>query len=96
LSESATRFYFKQLVEGVGYCHSQGVCHRDLKLENLLLDDDGNLKITDFGHAGIFQEGWDMFSTSAVGSLAHLSPEQIRGNWYSGEKIDIWSIGIIL
>lgn len=96
LSENTTRFYFKQLVEAVSYCHSQGVCHRDLKLENLLLDDDGNLKITDFGHAGIFQEGWDMFSTAAVGSLAHLSPEQIQGNWYSGEKIDIWSCGIIL
>eukprot|EP00961_Rhodomonas_salina_P038128 512648-Rhodomonas_salina.1 len=41
----------------------QGVCHRDLRVENLMLDNRGHLKITDFGHAGIFQQGWDVFQT---------------------------------
>lgn len=94
--EELARFYFSQLIEGLSYCHEMGVCHRDLRLENLLLDNDGLLKITDFGQARIFKKGWDIFTTQLVGSLYHLSPEQINGKIYSGEKIDIWSAGIIL
>jgi len=96
LSEPSARFYVPQLLKGLRYCHRQGVCHRDLKLENLLLHNDGQLKIADFGHAGIFQKGWDMFSTGLVGSLHHLAPEQIQGHAYRGEKLDIWGVGIIL
>jgi len=60
------------------------------------LDNQGNLKVSDFGHAGIFIQGWDYFSTTAVGSLYHLSPEQVLGRAYSGEKIDTWAIGVAL
>jgi tRNA A-37 threonylcarbamoyl transferase component Bud32 len=56
LTESAARFYFSQLVDGLSYCHGHCVCHRDLRIENLMLDNKGDLKITDFGHAGIFQQ----------------------------------------
>jgi len=94
--EPLARFYFHQLITGLIYCHNMGVCHRDLRLENLLMDNDGNVKITDFGQARIFRKGWDLFSTQLVGSLYHLSPEQIRGEVYSGEKVDTWSSGIIL
>lgn len=66
-----------------------------MKLENLLLDNEGVVHVSDFGHAGIFQVGWDLFST-AVGSLYHLSPEQINGECYSGEKTDTWAIGVAL
>lgn len=96
LSEEVSLFYFLQLNKAIKYCHSMGVCHRDLKLENLLLDNSGDLKITDFGHAGIFPKGWDIFSTGMIGSLWHLSPEQLAGQCYSGEKIDIWAMGVIL
>lgn len=66
------------------------------RLENLLLNNYAVLKISDFGHARIFQKGWDFFNSQLVGSLYHLAPEQIKGNVYSGEKLDIWSLGIIL
>jgi serine/threonine protein kinase len=96
LDEDTARFYVRQLFEGLAYCHERGVAHRDLRLDNLMLDNDGNLKITDFGHAGVFKKGWDLFSTTLVGSLYHLSPEQIKGVCYSGEKIDIWSSGVVV
>lgn len=96
LNESVARFYFSKLLDGLSYCHSKGVCHRDLRLENILLDSYGNLKIADFGHSRIFSPGWDLFQTQMIGSLFHLSPEQIHGKIYSGEKIDVWSCGIIL
>lgn len=96
LDERLARFYFAELVEGVAYCHAQGVCHRDLKLENLLCDNLGHLKITDFGHAGIFQKGWDIFQTGLVGTLWHLAPEQIAGQAYSGERVDVWAMGVAL
>jgi serine/threonine protein kinase len=96
MTESAARFYFTQLIDGLSYCHEHCVCHRDLRIENLMLDNKGDLKITDFGHAGIFQQGWDVFSTMMVGSVSHLAPEQVLGTVYSGEKIDMWSVGVIL
>eukprot|EP00817_Percolomonadidae_sp_ATCC50343_P004115 CAMPEP_0117424634 /NCGR_PEP_ID=MMETSP0758-20121206/5017_1 /TAXON_ID=63605 /ORGANISM="Percolomonas cosmopolitus, Strain AE-1 (ATCC 50343)" /LENGTH=223 /DNA_ID=CAMNT_0005208537 /DNA_START=663 /DNA_END=1331 /DNA_ORIENTATION=- len=89
-SEAEARFYFKQIIDGLSYCHSSNVCHRDLRIENLLLDNNGNLKITDFGQARMFSPGWDYFETSKVGSKYHLSPEQVRDVTYSGEKVDIW------
>lgn len=53
--EDTARYYFRQLIDGVAYCHSQGVCHRDLKPENLLLDSEGNLKISDFGLSALYE-----------------------------------------
>lgn len=96
LDERLARFYFAELLEGVAYCHEKGVCHRDLKLENLLCDNLGHLKITDFGHAGIFQKGWDIFQTGLVGTLWHLAPEQVAGQAYSGERVDVWAMGVAL
>jgi serine/threonine protein kinase/Ca2+-binding EF-hand superfamily protein len=96
ISEDLARYYFSQIIDAVRYCHNQGVAHRDLSVSNLLLDNDANIKISDFGCAGVFSRGWDVFATPMVGGLSHLAPEQICGTAYSGEKIDIWSIGIIL
>ena len=52
--ETMARKYFRQLVDGVQYCHNAGVCHRDLKPENLLLDENANLKISDFGLSALY------------------------------------------
>ncbi|KAH3732442.1 protein kinase [Pelomyxa schiedti] len=97
LSNNMAKHFFSQLVDCVIYCHQHGVCHRDLKLENIVLDSTGKLiKVVDFGHAGIFQKGWDYFSSGLVGSLYHISPEQVEGQSYSGEKVDTWAMGVAL
>ena len=63
-----TRGFFKQILEGLNYCHECGIVHRDLKLENILLDNDGiNLKICDFGHSTIVFSDWDYVQSAIVG-----------------------------
>lgn len=96
IPETHARFYCRQLFEALAFLHRNGICHRDIRLDNLMLSNDGVLKITDFGHSGVYQPGWDLFSTTLVGSVYNLSPEQIEGKAYSGEKIDVWSAGIVL
>lgn len=94
MPEETARFFMRQVFEALAFCHDNGICHRDIRLDNLMLDNCGNAKITDFGHSGMYTPGWDIFSTSLVGSVYNLSPEQVTGQVYSGEKIDIWSAGV--
>lgn len=102
LSEEQARFYFQQLVEGVEYCHKLGVCHRDLKPENLLLDEHGNLKISDFGLSSLYigdaEEGasrTELLHTTC-GTPNYVAPEVLSDQGYDGKKADVWSIGVIL
>lgn len=97
MAEAECRFYFRQIVRAVGYCHTQGICHRDLKLENvLLMPDNVTVKVTDFGmgknylmHSGC--------KTHVVGSFAYMSPEVIAGRGeYQPSPADIWSLGVML
>ena len=102
-SEEMARFYFKQLVEGVEYCHGLGVCHRDLKPENLLLDEQGNLKISDFGLSALYVGDADGDGASRTellhttcGTPNYVAPEVLADRGYEGKKADVWSIGVIL
>uniref|UniRef100_A0A7C9A2F7 non-specific serine/threonine protein kinase n=1 Tax=Opuntia streptacantha TaxID=393608 RepID=A0A7C9A2F7_OPUST len=100
LDEDLARFYFSQLISAVDFCHSRGVYHRDLKLENLLLDDQGRLKITDFGLSTFLAERQDeeqMLHTSC-GTPHYVAPEVVsrKAQGYQGSKADIWSCGVIL
>ncbi|XP_038244091.1 hormonally up-regulated neu tumor-associated kinase isoform X2 [Dermochelys coriacea] len=94
LEEYEARKYIRQLILAVEHLHRAGVVHRDLKIENLLLDEDNNIKLIDFGLsncAGILGYS-DPFSTQC-GSPAYAAPELLARKKY-GPKIDVWSIGV--
>ncbi|WVY92045.1 hypothetical protein V8G54_037559 [Vigna mungo] len=95
LSEADCRRYFQQLIDGVDYCHSKGVYHRDLKPENLLLDSQGNIKISDFGLSAFPEQGVSMLRTTC-GTPNYVAPEVLSHKGYNGAPADVWSCGVIL
>ncbi|KAJ6939613.1 CBL-interacting serine/threonine-protein kinase 8 [Populus alba x Populus x berolinensis] len=95
LSEAEARRYFQQLIDGVDYCHSKGVYHRDLKPENLLLDSQGNLKISDFGLSALPEQGTSLLRTTC-GTPNYVAPEVLSHKGYDGAIADVWSCGVIL
>lgn len=97
LKEDAARRYFHQLVGAVDFCHSRGVYHRDLKPENLLVDEHGNLKVSDFGLSALREcQKQDGLLHTTCGTPAYVAPEIINKKGYDGAKADIWSCGVIL
>lgn len=97
LKEDAARKYFQQLISAVDHCHSRGVCHRDLKPENLLIDEFGNLKVSDFGLSAVSESRRkDGLLHTMCGTPAYVAPEVINNKGYDGEKADTWSCGVIL
>lgn len=97
LKEDQARKYFQQLVHAVDYCHSRGVYHRDLKPENLLLDSNGDLKVSDFGLSALSQQRWeDGLLHTTCGTPNYVAPEVINEKGYDGAPADLWSCGIIL
>lgn len=86
---------FTQLVGAVAYIHSKQCVHRDLKLENVLLDKHENVKLVDFGFTREY-EGKASYLQTFCGTICYSAPEMLRGEKYAGEKVDVWSLGIIL
>uniref|UniRef100_A0A672IC66 calcium/calmodulin-dependent protein kinase n=1 Tax=Salarias fasciatus TaxID=181472 RepID=A0A672IC66_SALFA len=96
-SEDQARFYFQDLLRGIEYLHYQRIIHRDVKPSNLLVGEDGHIKIADFGVSNQF-EGADALLTSTVGTPAFLAPEALsetRKN-FSGKALDVWAMGVTL
>ncbi|KAF8811906.1 Pkinase-domain-containing protein [Phlegmacium glaucopus] len=88
---------FSQLISGVWYIHQKKIVHRDLKLENLLLDRHRNVIITDFGFANRFEHRPDDLMQTSCGSPCYAAPELvISEGLYVGSAVDIWSCGVIL
>ncbi|PON74568.1 Calcium/calmodulin-dependent/calcium-dependent protein kinase [Parasponia andersonii] len=97
LREDLARRYFQQLISAVDFCHSRGVSHRDLKPDNLLLDENGDLKISDFGLSALPEQlRNDGLLHTQCGTPAYVAPEVLRKKGYDGPKADIWSCGVIL
>ncbi|KAF4098753.1 hypothetical protein G5714_020783 [Onychostoma macrolepis] len=97
LDEDQARFYFQDLLRGIEYLHYQKIIHRDVKPSNLLVGEDGHVKIADFGVSNQF-EGADALLTSTVGTPAFLAPETLsetRKN-FSGKALDVWAMGVTL
>ena len=86
---------FTQLVGAVSYVHNSSCVHRDLKLENILLDKNENVKLCDFGFTREY-EGKASYLQTFCGTVCYSAPEMLKGEKYAGEKVDVWSLGVIL
>ncbi|KDO25824.1 AGC/PKA protein kinase [Saprolegnia parasitica CBS 223.65] len=91
LSDEASRYYTSQLVLAIGYLHSLHIIYRDLKPENLLITQDGSIKITDFGFAKrVEDKTWTL-----CGTPEYLAPEIIQSKGH-GKSVDWWAIGVLI
>lgn len=94
-TEEEARRLFRQLVDAVRYLHEEkGICHRDIKMENVVLDADGNARIVDFGAAK--EGGAHSFLTSMQGTPAYMAPEIAQLRAHKGGPADVWALGVLL
>jgi tRNA A-37 threonylcarbamoyl transferase component Bud32 len=96
LTEEEARAVFHQIVSGVAYAHNQHICHRDLKLENILLKNKNLeiVKIADFGLSAFYRPGASLMTN--CGTLSFLAPEVFKGTSNAGPPLDVWALGVIL
>ena len=82
-----------EIVVSIGFLHEQGIVYRELKPENLLVNDEGHIKLTDYGLSKVIIEDRKSISTF-VGTLEYMAPEAYSGEF--GQKADIWSLGVVM
>ena len=94
LEEKEAKRIFKQIVEGLRYCHNRCITHRDIKLENLLLDEHLNIKIIDFGFSTCIPN--EKKIKIFCGTPSYMAPEIVNKTEYCGPPADIWALGVLL
>jgi tRNA A-37 threonylcarbamoyl transferase component Bud32 len=94
LSENECHRIFCQILSGLAHCHAKGIVHRDIKLDNILLDSNKNVKIVDFGFSVPFER--DQLLKKACGSPSYAAPEIVSRRQYSPTPVDVWSFGVVL
>jgi serine/threonine protein kinase len=94
IEEKGCKKLFLQLMQGVDYLHSKNIFHRDIKLENVIIDDKMNIKIIDFGFSCISAKS--KLLNFFCGTPSYMPPEIIQKKEYIGPYVDIWSSGILL
>ncbi|XP_043216019.1 phosphorylase b kinase gamma catalytic chain, skeletal muscle/heart isoform-like isoform X3 [Amphibalanus amphitrite] len=99
LSEKKTKHIMKQLFEALLHVHDKSVVHRDVKPENILLDDNLDIKLTDFGFARILRPGEELYDL--VGTPGYLAPELLRANMIETApgyrfEVDTWACGVVM
>ncbi|KAK9765353.1 Serine/threonine-protein kinase, partial [Basidiobolus ranarum] len=94
LKEKHARKFIRQICSAIDYCHRNSIVHRDLKIENILIANDGSIKIIDFGLSNLFSPRSHL--STFCGSLYFAAPELLSAKAYTGPEVDIWSIGIVL
>ena len=92
IQENKAKLICKQIVYGLAYIHSQGYCHRDIKLTNILVDENFKAKIIDFGFASKAEKPLKIL----CGTKSYMAPELIKKQQYDGKKVDIWALGVLL
>ena len=94
LNEKTAKILFKQIMEGIKYIHSKNIVHRDIKLENILIDLNNNIKICDFGVSKRIHS--NSILEDQCGTPVYMAPEIIKNEGYKGFPVDIWSAGVSL
>ncbi|KAF7730801.1 serine/threonine-protein kinase KIN2 [Apophysomyces ossiformis] len=94
LREKQARKFSRQIVSALDYCHRNSIVHRDLKIENILITKEEEIKIIDFGLSNIYSPL--RLLNTFCGSLYFAAPELLRAKDYTGPEVDVWSFGVVL
>lgn len=94
LTEDTAAHMFSQVCHAVEYCHSHSIAHRDIKPDNILLREEGKVKLCDFGCSKVMRPK-ESFSDE-IGTPAFMAPEIFRKEQYHGAPADVWSLGVLL
>ena len=95
LTEQIAKYIFKQILLALHYIHSHNIIHRDIKLDNILIDLDNNIRICDFGVSKQIDPDNDIMHEQC-GTPVYMAPELLKGGGYKGFSADLWSTGVVL